>query len=44
MSGQSLLETQIIDPKLFCVFPDGYAIKRERKIYNHADKLERILR
>lgn len=43
MSGQALLETQIIDPKLFCAFPDGYAIKRARKNYNHEDKLERIL-
>lgn len=44
MSGQALLETRIIDPKLFCVFPDGYAIKRARKNYNNEAKLEQILR
>ncbi|WP_396587714.1 TniQ family protein [Bermanella sp. R86510] len=44
LSGQALLETQTIDPSMYCVFPKGYAVKRTRLKRDHDSTLDGILK
>jgi len=43
MNGDAAKVAIIIDPKLWCVFPEGYAAVRKRNNYNHEIKLSLIL-
>lgn len=43
MSGEAANVPFIIDPKIMCVLPDGYAAITERKKYDHEKKLQQIL-
>lgn len=43
MNGDAAKLAIIIDPKLWCVFPEGYAAVRKRNTYNHEAKLKLIL-
>ena len=43
LSGNARNATLLIDPKVFCLIPEGYASKRPKRRYDHCSKLKLVL-
>jgi len=43
MNGEAAMVPFIIDPKVMCVLPEGYATTVKRRNYDHEEKLKKIL-